>query len=302
MQHIQIKTAGYRHEEERFKRWLGQIGMAEQAQSTMPLHVREYLHFMEQREVTDVSMITVKDTQDYFAHLLTRANQRRGGGLSKSYYNKQLQAIKKYSKYRWQHEKILLSIPIKRQKKKEQHPEILTKEEVQKLYEATTQDRKLQLRDEAILDIYYSAGLRRREGEYLQLEDLQLERRIIHVRHGKNYTERYVPITKSVAKRLKTYIDWTRQDLLGGNKEQAMLISSRGRKMEGQSMLVRIKKLQERSDSEVLKKKNIGLHTLRHSIATHLLQSGMPLKQIAKYLGHRSIESTQIYTHLIHEI
>jgi len=104
-----------------------------------------------------------------------------------------------------------------------------------------------------------------------------------------------------VAKRLKTYIDWTRQDLLGGGKARALLISSRGRKMEGQSMLVRLKKLQERSDSERLKKKNIGLHTLRHSIATHLLQSGMPLKQISKYLGHKSIESTQIYTHLVHE-
>jgi len=69
--------------------------------------------------------------------------------------------------------------------------------------------------------------------------------------------------------------------------------------MSGQSMLIRLNKMQEISDNQSLRTKNITLHTLRHSIATHLLQNGMDLEQISRFLGHSSLESTQIYTHLV---
>ena len=68
--------------------------------------------------------------------------------------------------------------------------------------------------------------------------------------------------------------------------------------MQGQSLLLRLKYLQYYSDSIALKEKEIGLHTLRHSIATHLLQAGMKLETISRFLGHSSLESTQTYTHL----
>ena len=71
--------------------------------------------------------------------------------------------------------------------------------------------------------------------------------------------------------------------------------------MNGQSMLLRVKLLIQRIDNIELQNKEIGLHTLRHSIATHLLQNGMSLEHIAKFLGHSSLESTQIYTHLIEQ-
>jgi len=71
--------------------------------------------------------------------------------------------------------------------------------------------------------------------------------------------------------------------------------------MSGQTMLVRLKQMQHLSDNQSLKSKNITLHTLRHSIATHLLQNGMSLEQISRFLGHSSLESTQIYTHLVEQ-
>jgi integrase/recombinase XerD len=71
--------------------------------------------------------------------------------------------------------------------------------------------------------------------------------------------------------------------------------------MNGQSMLLRLKILIQRVDNTELQSKEVGLHTLRHSIATHLLQNGMKLEAIAKFLGHSSLESTQIYTHLIEQ-
>jgi len=68
--------------------------------------------------------------------------------------------------------------------------------------------------------------------------------------------------------------------------------------MAAQSMALRLKLLQQRSSSLELGQKSVRLHVLRHSIATHLLQNGMPLEQISRFLGHSSLESTQVYTHL----
>jgi integrase/recombinase XerD len=70
--------------------------------------------------------------------------------------------------------------------------------------------------------------------------------------------------------------------------------------MDTQSMGIRLKLLQQRTDDITLQQKNVRLHVLRHSIATHLLLNGMELEKIARFLGHSSLESTQIYTHLIH--
>ena len=72
--------------------------------------------------------------------------------------------------------------------------------------------------------------------------------------------------------------------------------------MQGQSMSLRLKILQMRSNDIYLQQKNVRLHVLRHSIATHLLQNGMPLESISKFLGHSSLESTQVYTHLVESL
>ena len=80
-----------------------------------------------------------------------------------------------------------------------------------------------------------------------------------------------------------------------------MFLSQRGFRINGQSLLIRLKRLQTLSGNLELQSKEIGLHTLRHSIATHLLSAGMKMESISRFLGHSSLESTQIYTHVIAE-
>jgi integrase/recombinase XerD len=92
-----------------------------------------------------------------------------------------------------------------------------------------------------------------------------------------------------------------RPQIVGTKNEGAFFISQRGKRMDTQSMALRLKMLQERSDDIALKEKNVRLHVLRHSIATHLLQNGMSLEKIGRFLGHSSLESTQVYTHLVHD-
>ena len=303
MKKLNITNPIYKTYEKRFKKWLEIIGMSKITQYYMPIHVREMLYYMEDRGINKIESINPKVLRDYFQNLSHRKNQRRGGGLSKSYLNKHLQAIKKFSEYLWRQYKIQLPVTLKMQAQSDVRKiEILTPLEVKSLYEATEIDKELTLRDKAILDVFYSCGLRRSEGVMLDISDIDLSLRRLHVRYGKNYTQRYVPFTRAVAERFRTYLEQSRNDLIKNKENKAFVISLKGRRMAGISIIVRIKKLQQRSNQDTIQNKNIGLHTLRHSIATHLLHKGLPLSQIAAFFGHKSIESTQIYTRLVHEL
>ncbi|MEO1076147.1 MAG: tyrosine-type recombinase/integrase, partial [Bacteroidota bacterium] len=173
------------------------------------------------------------------------------------------------------------------------------------------------LRDRAMLAVYYGSGLRRTEGVRLDLADVLTttsaggrvhpnRAAMLYVRHGKAAPksgaprERYVPLAGGTARDLHAYLDEARSRLLGGRDTTAFFVSQRGRRISGQGLLLRLQRLQARAarSTPSLAGKTIGLHTLRHSIATHLLEAGMPLEEIARFLGHRSLESTQRYTHL----
>ena len=105
-------------------------------------------------------------------------------------------------------------------------------------------------------------------------------------------------MSEQVREDLKNYIKNARNYLIKDPSETALFLTYAGKRIGGTGMITRLKTLSEKAKSD----KEPGLHTLRHSIATHLLQSGMSLENISRFLGHHSLESTQIYTHLKHEI
>jgi len=156
----------------------------------------------------------------------------------------------------------------------------------------------IQSRDRAMLAVFYGCGLRRNEGYHLDISDINFDRQMLHVRKGKGYKERYVPFNKANQKYLQEYIYDHRSNLTLDKREEAFFISYKYKRMKGQSLLLRLKVLQSQTNNPELIDKEITLHTLRHSIATHLLQAGMKLENISRFLGHSSLESTQIYTHL----
>lgn len=160
------------------------------------------------------------------------------------------------------------------------------------------------MRDTAMLDIYYGCGLRRSEGQALQVQDLGLDKGLLYVRKGKGYKQRLVPVAAAVGLRLHNYLKYARPVLIdtgsSANKE-AFFIGSRGSgQVQGSCLYERLKRLMKLTGIYE-RKPGAGLHTLRHSIATHLLESGMSLEDISKFLGHSTLESTQIYTHIVHE-
>lgn len=306
MRNLPLKNASYEYLLTAFKEWLDILGYNPQTVYNMPSMVREFLHFLEQQDCNQINQLQTKHYKDYFKHLSTRPNQRRGGGLGNVYINQQIQALEKF--YEFLQHKGTTGIPpvtLKQLKLEKGNITVLHQEELKQLFEATNQEtphskqEAFNARDKAMLVVFYACGLRRREGSSLAVDDLNFDRRILHVRKGKNYKERLVPFSKSSAKILQEYVYDHRPSLIKSQKDGNFFISMFGKPMTGGSLYTRLKKLILLVDNPDLQQKEVGLHTLRHSIATHLLENGMELQKIQRFLGHSSLESTQIYTHLI---
>lgn len=170
-----------------------------------------------------------------------------------------------------------------------------TQAEIGQLYDVTDNSKK-GYRDRAMLAIYYGCGLRATEGLDLQLRDLDFRSGLLQVRRTKTRTPRYVPMGAAVMEDLKDYLHGARPTILK-TESDTVLVHGNGRYGWTKSLNDRLKKLVERAGLD----KDITLHGLRHGIATHLLENGMELEQIRQFLGHRSMQTTQRYTHILYE-
>ncbi len=303
MMHLKLKTPQYQLLEQGFKEWLQTLGYANVTVTSAPSQVREFLHWMEQNNITGVKEISRHHVNNFIAYFKTRKNQRRPGGVSISHVNSQITAVNRFFRYLHLTGKTKTTIKIPSIRENEiPRRVILSKEEISQLYNACD-GSPIGQRDKAILAVYYGCGLRKSEGLELDVQDILFERRLVYVRKTKNNRERYVPMNKAVMEDIKTYMYESRPLLLcEENTEDALFISERGNKMCPESIIKRLQVLKENTGNPELQQKSFGLHALRHSIATHLLQNGMDMEQIALFLGHKTLDSTQIYVHLINEL
>jgi integrase/recombinase XerD len=246
----------------------------------------------------------VQLVKEYYQQLTQRANKTRYGGLSKSYLNKHQQALKKFRDYLIQHD---AKTPLRVHLKAESNPteeklNVLTQSEIKELFTACSYSNKrkcIRIRDKAILTIFYSCGLRRNEAVHLDIKDILFDKERVYVRKGKNYKERFVPINKYNLQILEDYIYEARPEFTNHIESEALFISQFGTRLQGMSFANRLQAIVKATENKTMEEKQITLHTLRHSIATHLLQKEVPLESIKQFLGHSSLESTQIYTHIV---
>lgn len=306
MKNLVLKNSRYEYLEKAFTEWLNVLGYSPMSAYNMPSLVREFLHFLESNKINHIRELKQQHYKKYFNYISSRGNQRRGGGLSNNYLNKHIQALEKF--YEFLNHKGVQDIPpvtIRHLKLDKENITVLTIDEIQQLYKATEKEsdnpkqQAFNARDRAMLTVFYGCGLRRNEGVNLHVDDINFDTRVIHVKKGKNYQERLVPFSKTGLQYLQEWFYDYRPGLVKSKKESHLFISFRGTPMRGNALYKRLKLLQLETGDPDLQKKETGLHTLRHSIATHLLQNGMELQKIQRFLGHRSLESTQIYTHLI---
>ncbi len=289
----------FRHLSQSFTLWLDTLGYAPHTVKLNRWCMDEFFAFLELQNITHLKEFESGKINHYLEHLHHRPNCMHGGSLSAGYINKQMTALRLFSKYLQQSGKATLPLKLELLKTKETAT-FLTRTEISQLFKTASDHRNIyHQRDTTMLSVFYGCGLRASEGAALNMNDLLFERELIYVRKGKNYRERYVPMNPQVKSALQAYITNQRHSLLNGGKSDALLLSRRGSRYSQQGMYNRLQWLKNQTNNEALKQKSFGLHILRHSIATHLLQSGMKLEFISQFLGHKSLETTQKYTHLI---
>ena len=308
MKKLILKNESFQYIEKSFREWLDILGYAQSTVYNLPNHIRELFYYLEQNNINHITALDSYIIKEHYQNLKLRSNDRKGGALSNASLNKHLQALYKFTDYLRQSGRLALpTLNISWESDDTSEIEILSQQEIKLLYKATygyNENNKLapfNARDRAMLTVFYGCGLRRNEGYHLDINDIDFDRRILHVRKGKANKERFVPFTKSNAAYLQEYLYDSRPLIVLNKKEAAFFISQKGNRINAQSMAIRLKILQQRTDDLQLQQKNVRLHVLRHSIATHLLQNGMPLEKISTFLGHTSLESTQVYTHLVPE-
>ena len=173
-------------------------------------------------------------------------------------------------------------------------PEVLSINEIDQLIEAIDLSHPQGERNRAILETLYACGLRVSELINLQLSNLFFEEGFIKV-EGKGRKERFIPINKRAIKFINFYLEHYRYHQTPQPKETDILfLNRRGKRLTRAMIFTIIKRLAE----TINLKKNISPHTFRHSFATHLLENGADLRAIQQMLGHESIITTEIYTHL----
>jgi site-specific recombinase XerD len=279
-----------------FAEWLAVLGYAPTSVISMPRHLQEFLHYQETRSKYHLAELTARDATTFIEHQQACIGIRTGRAFSAAHINKYIQVLHLFSSYIRQSGKSPVGFAVEFLEPDNPTPSWLTRTEIRRLYAMTGED-VLGLRDKAMLSVFYGCGLRLQEGACLELSDILHDRKLLYVRRGKGYKERYVPMAEKSYQDIQVYIEQARPELLQRPCAALFLDANKGRPIHKQSLYLRIKALVRRAGIT----RDVGTHTLRHSIATHLLQSGMKLERIKEFLGHAALDSTQIYTHLINE-
>ncbi len=182
---------------------------------------------------------------------------------------------------------------VDRPKEEKSLPVILSFEEIERLLDAPDTSKESGMRDKAMLETMYATGLRVSELCSLPLSSINVQNRLIVVRHGKGNKQRTVPISPFALEWLETYIHDFRS-LNKGKKKKEVFLNLRGEPISRNYFFMQVKKYAEQVGIEV----SISPHTLRHCFATHLLENGAELRAVQEMLGHAHLSTTQIYTHV----
>jgi integrase/recombinase XerD len=249
--------------------------------------LRKYLEYLENKGIKDLKNINRQVIGDFL--FLLRKN------MAPVSISRVLSAIKSFHKFLLR-EKISGIDPsnlIESPKVEKKIPSCLSCQEVNGLLKAPNSKKVQGLRNKAILELMYAAGLRVSEISELKAADINLDVGFIKCK-GKGSKERIVPIGKIAASYLNKYSLQARRKLLGKKSSLYLFLAQGGHRLSRQSVWKMIK-------SMVIKagiKTHVSPHTLRHSFATHLLEGGADLRSVQEMLGHASITTTQIYTHV----
>lgn len=287
----------YKTYQTEFIKWMQRIGYAMTTIEGYERQLQTFLEWLNNNHIKELNQINQTNLEAYNQYLHQRKNRQKEGGLSSCYIQSHINVIRLLSRYLelTGEQKIFTGNIIVEQGATTQR-NILTQSEIKQLYQATDESPN-GLRDKAILSLYYGCGLRYSEGIRVERKHIDYGKQLLYIVPGKNYRSRFIPMNERIIKDLQDYEVYGRNYFIK-DYSTSFLLNLKGNAPDSGLIGKRLQILLQKANIE----KKICLHGLRHSIATHLLQQGMPLEQISKFLGHTSLDSTQIYTRIAEEL
>jgi len=271
------------------------VNYLEAERNASPYTVRNYttdlLHFFQFLKAKGVDSLKEVDKhvlRDYLSYVIEQ-------GFVKASIARKLSAIRSFYRY-LQREEIISTNPVataSSPKLDKRLPSFLSIDEVERLLEAPDSSKPQGQRDRALMELLYASGLRVSELVSLNLEQINLDSGEIRVR-GKGDKERMVLMGKPAARALSDYLSQGRPKLLGKKGSSALLLNPDGGRLSGRRVQTILGKYANIAGIE----RRVHPHMLRHTFATHLLDGGADLRVVQELLGHASLSSTQIYTHV----
>lgn len=217
----------------------------------------------------------------------------------KNSISKNLSSLRSYYKFLTE-EKVILNNPFKNisnPKKDKKLPDFLNYEEINKLFDCADTTTPLGLRNRCILEILYDTGIRVSELVNLKISDIEFDKKIINIL-GKGKKERIVYYGDYLQEVLEKYINDSRKYLLNNKSSEYLILNNNGSKITTRGVEYIIDKMV----NEAAIKHKISPHVLRHTFATHMLNGGADIKSIQQLLGHESLSTTGIYTHITNDV
>ena len=253
--------------------------------------IKQFFKFLEENNITDLNNISSIHARLFLSYLEKRSFKRKS-------IARKIAALRSFWKYLIK-ESILKTNPwlyINTPKLDKTLPSFLYPEETKKLLDNFNEQNSQNLRDKAILELLYASGARISEISNLNLSDIDLYGGEIKVL-GKGNKERIVLIGKESIKSLENYLNNSRRKLLGTKNNNALFINRLGERLNVRT----IQRIIKKQSLKIGLNKKITPHTLRHSFATDMLNGGADLRTVQELLGHQSLSTTQVYTHLTKE-
>jgi len=262
------------------------------AQNTVAAYRRDLIRFATWLEGRHIARLTIQELADYVGWLHRQK-------LAPASVARHLVSLKVFFRY-LQLEGVLqdnLAELLGSQKLWQRVPKVLSPETVDRLLAAPRPRDKLWRRDRALLELLYATGCRASEVSFLRQSDMHLNEGYCRCR-GKGDKERMVPLGGRAIAAVRDYLTQERSRIVEKSATTAswLILTSRGLRLRRERIWELVKRYAVRAQAP----SSISPHTLRHSFATHLLSGGADLRQVQEMLGHASIATTQIYTHVDH--
>lgn len=301
---IIVTNEDYRKLAVRFYQYQTMLGYVPHSTRSKFLALNEFLQWLECKGTTDITSVTPIIITEFYEYISSRPSKKDGAALNQKTVCRAIYILRDCFEMLVQERKIksnpfgVLQFPYPQEEPPERT--ILTQEEIQQIYEAATTAQ-----ERAILSLAYGCGLRAGELQKCNTEDIRLREKILIVPEGKGNKRRVIPLSNGEVKDLANYYYNEREALTGGrdyklstDNAAAFMLHSRGGRMNDDTYNKYLRRIIERTANKAMQEKQISIHSLRHSIATHLLEQGINVEQVRMFLGHSQLETTQIYTHI----